>query len=356
VGSSGDPNKKGFDLFFGYNCQAIAHSYYPRFLWKNATRVEINPTGSPGHAKAPEGDILGETWVGKTYAPDLMVKEAEEFINSHKAKPFFLYLAFIEPHMAMHPPLDRLDQYPKEWDSEPYRGQAGYLPHPRPRAGYATMVSDLDRHVGAVRAALERAGKLEETLIIFTSDNGATHEGSKEVKWNIGGLDAAFFNSNGGLRGFKGSVYEGGLRVPTIVRLPGKIKAGTQNHTPGYFPDWFPTLCAAAGLTPPAGLNGMDLWPALTSGETLKNRSPMVWVYPEYTGQVSVRLGDMKIMRRGLKTKKIQPWEVYNIAADPGEKENLAAKHPELIQEALSVLKRETRENEIFPLTISETP
>lgn len=352
VGSTGDPNKKGFDLFFGYNCQAVAHSFYPRFLWRNDQQIEINPRAIPGHGKAPEGEVKAETYIGQTYAPDLMVKEAEQFISAHKAKPFLLYLAFIEPHMAMHPPLDRVNEYPKEWDPEPYRGDAGYLPHPRPRAGYAAMVSDLDRHVGAVRAALEKAGVLDETLIVFTSDNGATHEGGRDSKWNIGGLDAAFFNSSGGLRGFKGTVYEGGLRVPTIVRLPGRIKAGAENASPGYFPDWFPTLCAAAGLKAPEGLDGVDLWPAITSGETKARPNPMVWVYPEYTGQVAVRLGDFKVMRRGLKTKKPGPWEVYDLSKDPQEKDNLATSRADLIKEAAAVLARETKENATFPLTI----
>ncbi|WP_193212385.1 arylsulfatase [Luteolibacter marinus] len=353
VGSTGDPNKHGFDLFFGYNCQAVAHSYYPRYLWKNDRQVEINKKPVPGHAKQPDGEVKAEKWIGENYAPDLMVKEAEQFIADNARKPFFLYLAFVEPHVAMHPPLDRLDEYPEEWDTKPYRGECAYLPHPRPRAAYAAMISDLDRHVGAVRTALEKAGVLDETLIVFTSDNGTTHRGANGTAFNIGGCDADFFNSTRGLNGFKGSVLEGGLRVPTIVRLPGKVKAGATDATPGYFPDWFPTLCKAAGLKAPEGLDGIDLWPNLTGGETVKRSKPMLWIYPEYGGQVAVRLGDFKVLRRGLKTRKPGTWEVFNVIEDPNETTDLAAGHPELIAQAAALLKRENSPNPIFPM---ETP
>lgn len=344
AGTTGDPNKHGFDLFFGYNCQAVAHSYYPRFLWRNDQQVEINPTPIPGHAKPVKGDVKAETWIGKTYAPDLMVEEAREFIGSNKSKPFFLYLAFTEPHVAMHPPLDRLDEYPKEWDREPYRGEGGYLPHPRPRAAYATMISDLDRHVGAVREALEKAGVLDDTLVVFTSDNGATHD--------AGGVDTKFFNSAGNLRGRKGSVFEGGLRVPTIVRLPGKVKAGVEDATPGFFPDWFPTLCAAAGVKAPDGLDGINLWPALSDGSALERIKPMLWVFPEYGGQVAVRIGDFKVMRRDLNTKKPGPWQVFDLAKDPNETTDVSVDHRELIAQAAELLQRETSPNKVFPVKI----
>ncbi len=346
VGSTGDPNKHGFDLFFGYNCQAIAHSYYPRFLWRNDQQVEINPTPVPGNAKPLKGEVTAETWIGRTYAPDLMVKEAREFIASNKSKPFFLYLAFIEPHMAIHPPLDRLDEYPRDWDTKPYRGEDGYLPHPRPRAAYATMISDLDRHVGTVREALENAAVLDETLIVFTSDNGATHD--------AGGADTKFFNSVGELRGRKGSVHEGGLRVPTLVRLPGKVKAGAENATPGFFPDWYPTLCAAAGLKAPDDLDGINLWPALTNDAAVERTKPMLWVFPEYGGQVAVRLGDFKVMRRDLHTTKPSPWQVFDLAKDPNETTDVSAAHPELIKQAAELLKREASPNEIFPVKIPD--
>lgn len=352
VGSTGEPARKGFELFFGYNCQSVAHSYYPAHLWRNAEKVPINAKAIPGAAKQPEGEVKMDDWIGEQYAPLLMVAEAEKFIAANRERPFLLYLPFIEPHVAMHPPKAKVEQFPQEWDSEVYRGANGYLPHPRPRAAYAAMISELDDYVGRVLAALDAAKLTERTLVIFTSDNGATHGAPGDPRFHVGGADTTFFNSTADLRGFKGSVYEGGMRVPTIARLPGRIGAGTATEAPGYFADWFPTLCDAIGVEKPAGLDGESLWPVLTGGAVPKARKPMVWVFPEYQGQVAVRLGDFKIVRQGLKTKTPGAWEVYDIARDRGETTNLASTKPELIAQAEEVLRRETSENKIFPLVI----
>jgi arylsulfatase A len=353
VGSTGDPNKKGFGLFFGYNCQAVAHSFYPSYLWRNNEKIIINEKPIPGHAKQPDGEVKLTDWIGQTYAPSLMIEEAEKFIDSHQSDPFFLYLAFIEPHVSMHPPKTSVDKFPADWDNEPYRGQSGYIPHPRPHAGYAAMISDLDGYVGRVIAKLQQQGLTDRTLVIFSSDNGTTHPGPPTTHFHIGGADPAFFNSTAGLRGYKGSVYEGGLRVPTIAKLPGKIPANTVNASASYFADWFPTLCDATGLSKPAKLDGESLWPTLTSASPKKERSqPMLWVFPEYGGQVAVRIGSMKLVRQNLKTKTPGPWEVYDIDKDPGESTNLASTQPDLIKQAEAILLREVSENITFPLTI----
>jgi arylsulfatase A-like enzyme len=359
VGSTGDPNLKGFDLFFGYNCQAVAHSYYPPYLWRNNEKIILNQNPIPGHAKPVTGDVKLEDWIGQTYAPTLMINEAESFIEVQKTNPFFLYLAFIEPHVSMHPPKASVDKFPADWDTEPYRGQSGYIPHPRPHAGYAAMISDLDSYVGRVIAKLEQQGLTDRTLIIFSSDNGTTHPGPATTHFHIGGADPAFFNSTAGLRGYKGSVYEGGLRVPTIAKLPGKIPANTTNNSPGYFADWFPTLCDATGIPKPENLDGESLWPTLTTGTPLKDRSqPMLWVFPEYGGQVAVRIGPMKLVRQNLKTKNKTPgpWEVYNLETDPAEATDLAATHPDLIKQAEAILLREVAPNPTFPLPIPNIP
>ena len=352
VGSTGDPNKKGFDLFFGYNCQSVAHSFYPAHLWRNAEKVIINENPIPGARKQPRGEVRMEDWIGQQYAPKLMIAEAEKFIADHAAEPFFLYLPFIEPHVSMHPPKESVERFPKEWDTEPYRGENGYLPHPRPHAAYAAMISDLDSYVGRVMASLEKAGVAGRTLVIFSSDNGATHPRSPDSKFNVGGADAKFFNSVADLRGFKGSVYEGGISVPMIARLPGRIPAGVVNDTPSCFADWFPTLCEAAGLAKPEGLDGESLWPALTGGGTLVRTRPMLWYFPEYGGQVAVRLGSLKVVRQGLKTKTPGPWEVYDVAQDRSESNDLAASHPEAIQQAEDILRREVSENPLFPMDV----
>lgn len=353
VGSTGDPNRKGFDLFYGYNCQAVAHSYYPSHLWRNAEKVTINAKPVPGHATQPDGEVKLEDWTGQAYAPTLMTAEAERFIATHANTPFFLYLPFIEPHVAIHPPRESVERFPAAWDTVPYRGENGYLPHPRPRAGYAAMIRELDEHVGRVLTALDRAGLAERTLVVFTSDNGSTHPGRANTRFHIGGADPPFFHSTAGLRGFKGSVYEGGIRIPMIARLPGRIPAGAVNATPSYFADWFPTLCEAAGVEQPDGLDGDSLWPVLTGREkALFTRKPMIWVFPEYGGQVAVRLGDFKLVRQTLSTKSPGPWEVYDLAKDPGETMDLAAVRADLVHQAEELLRREVSANPVFPLSI----
>ncbi len=358
VGSTGEPSRKGFDLFFGYNCQAVAHSYFPKYLWRNSEQVLINPNPIPGAKKQPTGAVTIADWQGEQYAPKLMIAEAEKFIADNRDRAFFLYLPFIEPHVAMHPPQESVDRFPAEWDSEPYRGQCSYLPHPRPRAGYAAMISDLDSYVGRVMKALEAAGVADQTLFVFTSDNGTTHPGQADTHFHIGGADPKFFNSTAGLRGYKGSVYEGGIRVPMIARLPGRIKANAVSGKQGYFADWFPTLCDAAGLAKPDDLDGESLWNTLTAKEANSDatfnaaRKPMVWVFPEYGGQIAVRIGKLKAIRQNLKTKKPGAWQVYDIEADPSEEHDIASSQKELIAEVEALLKREVSENKNFPLAI----
>jgi arylsulfatase A-like enzyme len=350
VGSTGDPNKKGFDLFFGYNCQAVAHSYYPSHLWRNSERVAINVKPIPGHKKQPEGAVVLDDWIGQTYAPHEMIAEAETFLETHRDQRFFLYLPFIEPHVAMHPPKESVERFPQEWDTEVYRGECGYLPHPRPHAAYAAMISDLDGYVGRILAKLDEIGHASDTLVVFTSDNGTTHPGNKETHFHIGGADAAFFNSTAGLRGFKGSVYEGGIRVPMIAKLPGHIPANTVNETPSYFADWFPTFCDAAGLQAPPELDGESLWHTLMDGDARRREKPMLWVFPEYGGQVAVRIGDYKVVRQRLKTRRPGDWEVYDLANDAAEQNDLAAERGDVIAQAKALLADQVSPNEIFPL------
>lgn len=351
VGSTGGPNQQGFDHFFGYNCQAVAHSFYPKFLWNDDKQVLLNKNPVPGHGSQPEGEVTFEKWTGENYSATAILNDALAWLGKQtKETPFFLYLPFTEPHVAIQPPEEHLAQYPEAWDPKPYRGTSAYSPYPRPRAGYATMVSDLDSYVGKVRKILEEKGIAENTLVIFTSDNGTTHQGA-DPDWHIGGVDAEFFNSTRGLNGYKGSVYEGGLRVPTIVCWPGKVKAGTSSDFPSYFPDWFPTLCEMSGIEAPKGLDGISIAPTLEGkSEDQAERTPMIWIYPEYGGQVSVRIGDYNIMRRELQGKKPLPWEVYDVVNDMGESKNLASLKPELIAKAKEILSKNWDDNEIFRL------
>ncbi|MFN6137492.1 MAG: sulfatase-like hydrolase/transferase, partial [Planctomycetota bacterium] len=295
-------------------------------------------------------------WVGQNYAPYRMIQQAEAFIEANADRPFFLYLPCIEPHVAMHPPIETLDRFPKEWDTQEYRGGNGYLPHPRPRAAYAAMIYDLDRHVGRIMDALDRHGLSDKTLVVFSSDNGATHGASNEPDFHVGGADPKFFRSTGELRGFKGSVYEGGIRVPMIARFPGVIPEGKVDSTPCYFADWFPTLCQVAKIAPEqisqAGkLDGVSLWPVLTASGSLQQRPPMAWVFPEYSGQVALRWNDYKLVRRGLATKKPSEWELYDLSKDPSESEDLSGEFPNLVEQGVKILREQTDANGIFPVS-----
>lgn len=355
AGSTGAPSNHGFDTFFGYLCQRKAHSFYPPHLHDNDEPHPLNEEPVPGHLRQPEGEVSADDYRAESYAPDEIRRRALEFLHDHADEPFLLYLPFIEPHVAMHPPQEWIDRYPAEWDEgrEPYRGQNAYLPHPRPRAAYAAMISHLDDHVGAVLDALEELGLADDTVVIFTSDNGTTHPGRDEA-FHIGGVDAEFFNSTGELRGWKGDVWEGGLRVPTIVRWPGRVEAGSVTAFPSYFADWFPTLCALAGVDAPAGaeLDGIDLVPLLLGEDEPARDKPMIWEFHGYRGQLAVMAGPWKAVRQGVATDQPGDWELYHLERDPAEGEDLAQAHPEVLARLVHAFESDRSPSEVFPLPL----
>ncbi len=354
--TNGSPIKQGFKHFYGYNCQRNAHSFYPPFLDDDEGTEVINPSPIPGHQEQATGEVKADDYRAKTYAPDRILEKALEFLDHNQDKPFFLYLPFVEPHVAMHPPQEWVDRYPKEWDEEkgPYRGQNGYLPHPRPRAGYAAMISDLDEHVGTILARLKKLGLEENTIVIFTSDNGTARPG-KDPDFHTGGVDPLFFHSTAGLRGYKGSVNEGGIRVPAIVRWPGKIKAGTSTSAPSYFPDWFPTLCAIAKVESPENLDGSDLTPALTEGNFQRDK-PMIWEFHGYRGQLAVIDFPWKAIRQQVNTKKPGSWELYNIQDDPAETNDLASVKVDILSRLENTFKNDRTPNQRYPLRLYTQP
>ena len=357
--TAGSPIRQGFDRFYGYNCQRNAHSFYPPFLDDDEGIETINQKPVPGHQRKPKGPIVADDYRADTYAPDRILAEAVEFLDKHATtgKPFFLYCPFVEPHVAMHPPQEWVNRYPAEWDREKgvYRGQNGYLPHPRPRAGYAAMISDLDEHVGTILKRLEKHELVSKTVVIFTSDNGTTH-GSRDERFGVGGVDASFFNSTAGLRGFKGSVYEGGIRVPCIVRWPGITPEGGTDKTPSYFPDWFPTLCDLGGAEAPADLDGDSLVPVLHSRrgatQTFARRKPMIWEFHGYRGQLAVMDGRWKAVRQRVRSKKPDPWELYDLDSDPGETNNLAEAQPGVLRKLEDSFKKDRSVSKRYPLPL----
>jgi arylsulfatase len=333
-GSEGDPTKQGFDLFFGYNCQGHAHNHYPTYLWRNDKHVEL------------EGNTGGDT--GKQYSHDLFEAEALRFIRANKDRPFFLYVPFTVPHLALQVPEDSLAEYAGKWEDPPYKGGKGYRPHPRPRAAYAAMITRLDRSVGRIVALLDELGLGRQTLVCFSSDNGPTHDGG-------GGSDSEFFESAGPLRGLKGSLYEGGIRVPFIARRTGTIQPGTTSELPCAFCDLLPTFCEIAGAEATKDTDGISFLPTLLGKGGQKRHPFLYWEFPSYGGQQAVRMGAWKGIRRGL-SKGVIKTELYNLARDLGEKTDVAADHPEIVAQVERIMVAEHRPSTVFPLPAIDPP
>jgi arylsulfatase len=328
-GSVSDPIKRGFDLFFGYNCQAHAHSHYPTYLWRNDK-----------HVKLPDND--GKK--GKTHSHELFEKEALAFIEGNHKKPFFLYLPFTIPHVAIQAPDEWLAPYKGKWDDPPYNGKRGYLPHPTPRAGYAGMVTRMDETVGKILDLLQKLKLAENTLVMFTSDNGPTHD--------AGGADSGFFESSGPLRGRKGSVYEGGIRVPLLAWWPGTISAGKVSEHVSYFPDFMPTVLDVIGAPSraPEGIDGLSFLATLRGQpDKQKKHAHLVWEFTGYTGQQAVRIGDWKGVRRNLMKGKAK-LELYHLGDDPGEKVDVADRHLEIVKKLEDILTKQHTPSKLFSM------
>ena len=339
------PNKMGYDFFFGYNCQRQAHTYYPLHLYKNEKRVLLrNDTIAP-HTGLPEGadpQLAGtyNSYNLKQYAPDLLFQELSSFVDANKEHPFFLYWATPIPHVPIQAPKKWVDYYIEKFgDETPYTAGKGmgYFPHKSPRAGYAAMISYLDENVGKLIKQLKREGIYDNTLIIFTSDNGPSYAGGADPEWfNSGGIFDATYGKG------KGFVHEGGIRVPMIATWPNKIKAqSTTDHISAHY-DVMATMAELTGFTAPAANNGISFLPTLLNEKTQVVHEFLFWEFPEYGGQVAIRMGDWKVIRKNLKTDKEEPTlELYHLGNDPKELNNVASDHPEIINRAVEIFKRE---------------
>jgi len=349
-GSTGEPLRQGFDHFFGYNCQAHAHSYYPGYLWDDDQRIPLTNTPPvPGHAGLAEGADPNDPasyaqFKGSDYAPDRIHAAAIEFLRANRERPFFLYYPSTIPHVALHVPDTDLKPYlDLGWKDPPFtRSRGGYTPHFTPRAAYAAMISRLDTEVGALLDTLAELDLADDTLVVFTSDNGTTHLGDE--------VDYDFFASVGELRGLKGSLYEGGIRVPCIARWPGRIPLGTSSDVLSGFEDWLPTILAAANLPVPPEIrtDGINLLPIL-EGET---REPRPFLYREfggYGGQQAVWSGRWKAIRQRLQ-KGPASIELYDLDADPSEATDQAANRPEVVSRLDAVMAREHERSSEFSL------
>jgi len=350
-GTSGDPNRQGFDLFFGYNCQGHAHSYFPGHLWHNGRKVPLgNDPPVPGHARFPTGADPADPaayapFKGKDYTPDRMIDTALGFIRQNKDRPFFLYFPSTIPHVALQIPDEELKPYLGKWDEKPFVGQ-GYTPHRTPRAAYAAMISRLDKDVGRIMALIRELGLDEKTLVMFSSDNGTTHLRQE--------VDYEFFESVGPLRGLKGSLYEGGIRVPMIARWPGKIKPSAVTEHVSAFWDVLPTIAELTGSEPPQATDGISFAATLLGRpERQKLHEHLYWEFTGYGGQQAVRMGDWKAVRQNiLRRNNPEPLkvELYNLKDDIAESRDLAAEHPEIVARMQKIMEAEHAPSELFPM------
>lgn len=335
VGSEGDPNKQGFDRFFGYNCQSLAHRYYPTHLWDNQEKIMLEENGNLQYHKQ--------------YAPDLIQEKALSFIEDNKDEPFFLFLPYILPHAELLAPDDSIFSYYKgKFPETPYKGDdygdgarsSGYTSQTYPHATFAAMVSRLDLYVGQILRRIKDLGLDEKTLIVFTSDNGPHKEG---------GADPDFFNSAGGLRGYKRDLYEGGLRVPFVARWQGMIQAGQKSDFIGSFWDILPTFANIAGEKIPQNIDGVSFANTLLGIPDQKQHRYLYWEFHEQGGKQAVRYGKWKGVRLKAKENRQSPVALYDLSVDPREELNIANRHPEVVKEIERFMLESRTESAVFP-------
>ncbi|MCK3683709.1 arylsulfatase [Maribellus sp. YY47] len=332
-GSEGDPNMQGFDEFFGYNCQRMGHNYYPYHLWHNQEKVIL------------EGNAGKQT---KEYAPEVIHKQALKFLDDNKDKPFFMYYPSIIPHAELFATEEYIAKFRGKFDPEKnFKGVddgdnykvGGYGSQPEAHAAFAAMVDYLDMQVGEIIAKLKELGVYDNTLIIFTSDNGPHMEG---------GADPDFFNSNGPFKGYKRDLYEGGIRVPMIAVWGNKIKAGSKSDHISAFWDVFPTVGELTGAEVPENIDGISFLPTLL-GKDQKEHDYLYWEFHEMGGRKALRQGDWKLIHYNVNHPEKMTTELYNLASDPGEENNVAADHPEVVQELEALMENARTPSEVFP-------
>ncbi len=326
--TEGTPTRKGFDEFFGYINQKHAHFYYYPYLQHNEQQFDIPENSNGARGK---------------YTFDLIHQKAKEYIESAAkgGRPFFACLTYTIPHSELDVPDDDLDKFAGRFDETPYPGSAskGYRPQPTPKAAFAAMITRLDRSVGEIMEMLRKLGIDRNTLVIFTSDNGPHGEG---------GADPLFFNSNGGLRGIKRDLYEGGIREPMIVRWPSVVEAGSRTDHVSAFWDVMPTLCEAAGAEIPAGIDGESFFPVLNGDPSpVANDRVFYWELGEKSVfKQAVRMGNYKAVRYGL----TRPIEIYDLAVDRAEENDIAAWRPDLLAKAMDYFSSLRVDDPNFPM------
>jgi len=313
--SSGLPTRQGFDHFFGYLDQHHAHNYYPSFLVRGEQRVLLRNV-VPKEGRFGQGVATSQV----DYSHDLIMTDALGWLEEVHKRPFFLYLPVTIPHAN--------NEAGRKGMEVPDLGDYAKTDWPEIQKATAAMIGRLDRDVGRLMAMLKRLGIDRNTVVFFTSDNGPHREG---------GNDPDFFDSNGKLRGIKRALYEGGIRVPTIVRWPGHIAAGSCSGVIGSFADVLPTLAELAGARVPEGIDGLSIVPTLTGNvKAQKLHKYLYWEFYEGGGARAVRMGEWKAVGKSLSGNEL---ELYHLPTDLGERKNVAGKHPEIVARALAAMR-----------------
>ena len=345
----GVPNLQGFDAFYGYNCQRQAHNLYPSHLWENETKVFLeNDLISPTTKLNPEDNPMDESsysiFTQKEYAPDKIHQKALSFLENNKDNSFFLFYASPLPHLPLQAPVESVNTYREILDDpNPYLGNQGYFPNRFPKATYAAMITHLDNQIGELIKKLKEIGQYENTIIVFSSDNGPTY---------LGGVDFSFFDSSkpfsNGYGKTKGFLHEGGIRVPMIVSWPNRIKPGSTSDHISSFYDVLPTLCDITGANIPNKIDGISFKNTLLNKKQ-KAHDFLYWEFPSYKGQQAVRIGKWKGIRKNIFDGNMKI-ELYNLENDLGEEIDLSKDHPDIIKriERIMIDEHETAELDRF--------
>jgi arylsulfatase A-like enzyme len=333
--TTGDPAKQGWDHYFGYTDQVLAHNYYPEYLWRNGEKVMLdNEVQYLDTALWHDG--LGSYSTGQVqYSHDLFMEETLQFLDENRDRSFFLYLPFTIPH-------DNGEQLDTLRFEVPDQGEYANEDWARREKDYAAMITRMDHGIGRMVDFLDQAGLSENTLIFFTSDNGPM----KDI------YTTEFFNSNGPLRGSKRDLYEGGMREPFLVKWPGQIEAGSHSDHLGGFWDILPTLLDLAGEPIPEHVDGISIKPTLLGQDQRSTHQYLYWEFHEGTGSQAIRQGDWKAVKLNIKQDPNFPTELYNLATDLGEETNLADQHPDKLQELEQLMKEARIPSPEFPLAI----
>lgn len=334
-GSTGAPEHQGVDTFFGYNCQRLAHNYYPEYLWDNTDKIALN----------------GNTRSGKTtYAPGIIHERTLQFLEEQRDSAFFLFYPMIIPHAELAAPEKYMARYRGKFlpeksfegvDDGAMLKKGPYGSQSEAHAAFAAMVHLMDDQVGSIVDKVTVLGLDQNTLIIFASDNGPHMEG---------GGDPAYFDSNGILKGYKRDVYEGGIRVPMIARWNGRIKPAQVTDHVSAFWDVMPTLAELLDITINNDIDGVSYLPTLFGEpEKQKQHKYLYWEFHELGGRMALRAGDWKLVQYNVLKDPPGSFELYNLRNDPSEKDNVAAKFPKKVKELKKAMLRERVPSDAFP-------